>query len=95
MIKRLVMLSRHLSHDHELGRPGDLDGRIKPQGLFASLSRHLPDNAVLSADSGTSADWYARHVRIRSGMKASLSGNLATMGPGVQLDVTPFNAKAA
>jgi pyruvate dehydrogenase (quinone) len=67
----------------ELGRPGDLDGRIKPQGLFASLSRHLPDNAVLSADSGTSADWYARHVRLRSGMKASLSGNLATMGPGV------------
>jgi pyruvate dehydrogenase (quinone) len=67
----------------ELGQPGDLDGRIKPQGLFASLSRHLPDNAVLSADSGTSADWYARHVRLRSGMKASLSGNLATMGPGV------------
>ena len=59
------------------------DGRIRPQGLFASLSRHLPDNAVLSADSGTAADWYARHVRIRSGMKASLSGNLATMGPGV------------
>ncbi|HTT59938.1 MAG TPA: thiamine pyrophosphate-requiring protein [Acidimicrobiales bacterium] len=67
----------------DLAQPGDLDGRIKPQGLFASLSRHLPDNAVLSADSGTSADWYARHIRIRSGMKASLSGNLATMGPGV------------
>jgi pyruvate dehydrogenase (quinone) len=63
--------------------PGDVAGRVRPQGVFASLSRHLPDNAVLSADSGTSADWYARHVRIRSGMKASLSGNLATMGPGV------------
>jgi pyruvate dehydrogenase (quinone) len=66
-----------------LARPGDLGGRIKPQALFASLSRHLPDNAVLSADSGTAADWYARHVRIRTGMKASLSGNLATMGPAV------------
>lgn len=67
----------------KVAHPEDLNGRMKPQGVFASLSRHLPDNAVLSADSGTSADWYARHVRIRSGMKASLSGNLATMGPGV------------
>lgn len=66
-----------------VAKPGDLKGRIRPQGLFASLSRHLPDNAVLSSDSGTAADWYARHVRIRTGMKASLSGNLATMGPGV------------
>ena len=67
----------------ELGRPSDVNGRMRPQGLFSSLSRHLPDNAILSSDSGTAADWYARHVRIRSGMKASLSGNLATMGPGV------------
>jgi len=67
----------------DLAKPTNLNGRIRPQGIFASLSRHLPDNAVLSADSGTAADWYARHIRIRSGMKASLSGNLATMGPGV------------
>jgi pyruvate dehydrogenase (quinone) len=67
----------------DLGQPSDLDGRIRPQGIFSSLSRHLPDNAVLSSDSGTAADWYARHIRIRRGMKASLSGNLATMVPGV------------
>jgi pyruvate dehydrogenase (quinone) len=67
----------------ELGKPSDVNGRMRPQGLFSALSRHLPDNAILSSDSGTAADWYARHVRIRSGMKASLSGNLATMGPGV------------
>lgn len=67
----------------DLGRPSDLDGRIRPQGVFATLSRHLPDRAMLSSDSGTSADWYARHIRIRRGMKASLSGNLATMLPGV------------
>ena len=57
--------------------------RVRPQALFAELSRQLPDNAVLSSDSGSSANWYARHVKIRRGMKASLSGNLATMVPGV------------
>ncbi|MGH9292422.1 MAG: thiamine pyrophosphate-requiring protein [Acidimicrobiales bacterium] len=63
--------------------PGELHGRLRPQALFSSLSRHLPDNAVLSSDSGSAANWYARQVRIRKGMKASLSGNLATMVPGV------------
>ncbi|MGH9068921.1 MAG: thiamine pyrophosphate-requiring protein, partial [Acidimicrobiales bacterium] len=67
----------------ERGQPSDLRGRIRPQGLFASLSRHLPDGAVLSSDSGSAANWYARQIRIRTGMKASLSGNLATMVPGV------------
>ena len=67
-------------------KPADVDRdrpRIRPQALFAELSRQLPDNAVLSSDSGSAANWYARHVKIRSGMKASLSGNLATMVPGV------------
>ena len=64
-------------------QPEDHDGRIRPQGLFSALSRHLPDGAVLTADSGSAANWFARHVRIRRGMKASLSGNLATMEPGV------------
>jgi pyruvate dehydrogenase (quinone) len=67
----------------ERGQPADRDGRIRPQGLFSSLSRQLPDNAILSSDSGSAANWYARHVRIRRGMKAMLSGNLATMVPGV------------
>jgi pyruvate dehydrogenase (quinone) len=67
----------------ERGQPSDLNGRIRPQGLFSSLSRHLPDNAILSSDSGSAANWYARHIRIRRGMKAMLSGNLATMVPGV------------
>ena len=51
--------------------------------LFAAISRHLPDNAILSSDSGSAANWYARYVRIRRGMKATFSGNLATMVPGV------------
>jgi pyruvate dehydrogenase (quinone) len=56
---------------------------INPQLLFHELSKRLPDRAILSADSGSAANWYARDVKIRAGMKASLSGNLATMGPGV------------
>ena len=56
---------------------------INPQLLFHELSKRLPDNAILSADSGSAANWYARDIKIRAGMKASLSGNLATMGPGV------------
>ena len=56
---------------------------INPQRLFFELSKRLPDNAILSSDSGSSANWFARDVRIRTGMMASLSGNLATMGPGV------------
>ena len=56
---------------------------INPQRLFWELSKRLPDDAILSADSGSSANWFARDVKIRKGMKASLSGNLATMGPGV------------
>ncbi len=65
-------------------QPEDREGgRIRPQALFAALSRQLPDNAIISSDSGSAANWFARHVRIRRGMKASLSGNLATMVPGV------------
>ena len=36
-----------------------------------------------TSDSGSSANWFARDVRLRDGMMASLSGTLATMGPGV------------
>ncbi len=66
----------------EQGEPVDRDQRIRPQGLFAALSRQLPDNAILSSDSGSAANWYARQIRIRRGMKAMVSGNLATMVPG-------------
>ncbi len=67
----------------EQGEPADRDGRVRPQGLFTALSAQLPENAILSSDSGSAANWYARHIRIRRGMKAMLSGNLATMVPGV------------
>jgi pyruvate dehydrogenase (quinone) len=56
---------------------------VNPQLLFHELSERLPDGAILASDSGSSANWYARDVKIRRGMMASLSGTLATMGPGV------------
>ncbi|HEV7166440.1 MAG TPA: thiamine pyrophosphate-requiring protein [Micrococcaceae bacterium] len=56
---------------------------VNPQRLFHELSPVLPENAMVSADSGSSADWYARQLKFRGNMRGSLSGNLATMGPGV------------
>jgi pyruvate dehydrogenase (quinone) len=56
---------------------------INPMRLFHELSSRLPGNAIVTADSGSSANWYARHLRFHGDMRGSLSGNLATMGPGV------------
>ncbi|MFD7013236.1 thiamine pyrophosphate-requiring protein [Streptomyces sp. NPDC059161] len=56
---------------------------INPEYVVHTLDALLPDNVILAADSGSSANWYARHLRLRGGMRGSLSGTLATMGPGV------------
>ncbi|MBV9424139.1 MAG: thiamine pyrophosphate-requiring protein [Solirubrobacterales bacterium] len=56
---------------------------INPQLIFRELSERLPDGAIISSDSGSAANWYARDIKLRQGMMASLSGTLATMGPGV------------
>ncbi|MBV8485791.1 MAG: thiamine pyrophosphate-requiring protein [Verrucomicrobia bacterium] len=56
---------------------------INPQRVFWELSARLPDNCILTSDSGSAANWYARDLKVRRGMMASLSGTLATMGPGV------------
>ncbi len=56
---------------------------INPQRVFWELSPRLPDNCILTADSGSSTNWWARDLKIRGGMMASLSGNLATMGPAM------------
>jgi pyruvate dehydrogenase (quinone) len=60
--------------------PGD---PINPQRLFQDLSPLLPDGCITTADSGTSANWWARHLRLRAGMMAGISGTLATMGCAV------------
>jgi pyruvate dehydrogenase (quinone) len=56
---------------------------INPMQVFQELSPLLPDGAILTADSGTSANWWARHITFRAGMQAGISGTLATMGCAV------------
>jgi pyruvate dehydrogenase (quinone) len=56
---------------------------VNPMRLFHELSSRLPDDVIVAADSGSSANWYARHLKFRGDMRGSLSGTLATMGPGV------------
>jgi pyruvate dehydrogenase (quinone) len=61
---------------------------INPQRVFWELSPRLPDNVILTADSGTVASWYARDLKARRGMIGTLSGGLATMGPAIPYALT-------
>jgi pyruvate dehydrogenase (quinone) len=56
---------------------------INPELLFQELSPRLPDNCIVTSDSGSATNWWARHLKMRAGMKAALSGTLATMCPAV------------
>ncbi|MGI5366308.1 thiamine pyrophosphate-requiring protein [Streptomyces iakyrus] len=56
---------------------------INPEYVARALDPLLPDNAIIASDSGSAANWYARHLTMRPGMRGSLSGTLATMGCGV------------
>lgn len=56
---------------------------VNPMRIFYELSTRLPNNAIVAADSGSAANWYARHLKFTAGVRGSLSGTLATMGPGV------------
>jgi pyruvate dehydrogenase (quinone) len=56
---------------------------INPERVLWELSPRLPDDCIISADSGSVANWFARNIKIRRGMMATLSGTLATMCPGM------------
>jgi pyruvate dehydrogenase (quinone) len=56
---------------------------LNPQLVFHELSKRLPDDCILTADSGSATNWWARQLKLRKGMKTALSGTLATMCPGV------------
>ncbi|MFJ1571246.1 Putative thiamine pyrophosphate-containing protein YdaP [Pseudomonas fluorescens] len=56
---------------------------INPQRVVHELSPRLPDNAIITSDSGSCANWFARDLQIRKGMQCSLSGGLASMGAAV------------
>jgi pyruvate dehydrogenase (quinone) len=56
---------------------------LNPELMFWEFSRHIPDNAVVTVDTGMSTTFFARAVKMRRGMKTAISGTLATMGPAV------------
>jgi pyruvate dehydrogenase (quinone) len=56
---------------------------VNPMKIFSEASKRLPANAIITSDSGSAANWYARNLRFHGDMRGSLSGTLATMGPGV------------
>jgi pyruvate dehydrogenase (quinone) len=56
---------------------------LNPQRVAWELNSRLPDNAILTGDSGSSTVWWARDLKIGRGMLASVSGTLATMGSAV------------
>jgi pyruvate dehydrogenase (quinone) len=56
---------------------------VNPMRIFNEFSQVAPEDAIISSDSGSAANWYARHVRMRGRMRGSLSGTLATMGAAV------------
>jgi pyruvate dehydrogenase (quinone) len=56
---------------------------VNPQRVVWELSSRLPDGAIVTSDSGSCANWYARDLKIRRGMMCSLSGGLASMGAAV------------
>jgi pyruvate dehydrogenase (quinone) len=55
------------------------DDGVNPRRVFHELNARLPDRAIVTADAGTTADWYGHHIRLRNGMLGDLSGRLATM----------------
>ena len=56
---------------------------VNPQRVTWELSPRLPDRVIVTSDSGSCANWYARDLKMRGGMMASLSGGLASMGAAV------------
>jgi len=60
-----------------------MEDGLNPTLVFHELSPRLPDRCIVTADSGSSTNWWARHLKLREGMDAILSGTLATMGPAV------------
>ncbi|WP_410649642.1 thiamine pyrophosphate-requiring protein [Amycolatopsis sp. cmx-4-54] len=65
-------------------RQAMLDAKpVNPMRIVHELSERIPDDAIVTADSGSATNWYARNLRMRGRMRGTLSGTLATMGSGV------------
>ncbi len=64
-----------------------MDMPMKPQVVAAELGKRLKSNAIISSDSGTITTWMARDIPAKRGQMFSLSGNLATMAPGLPYSI--------
>jgi pyruvate dehydrogenase (quinone) len=76
--KRMERWRAHMAALEDSGRDP-----IAPQYVVSVLNELAADDAALTCDSGTIATWAARHWDIRGGREFYLSGNLATMAPGL------------
>jgi len=56
---------------------------VNPQRVVWEMSPRLPENAIVTSDSGSCANWYARDFRVKRGQISYLSGGLASMGAAV------------
>lgn len=55
------------------------DDGVNPRRVYHELNKRLPPRAIVTADAGSTADWYGHHIRLREGMLGDLSGRLASM----------------
>ncbi len=69
--------------DVNASRAATTGKQINPEVVFTELATRLPERCIITGDAGTATNWLARHLQLRRGMKFSLSGSLATMGPAV------------
>jgi pyruvate dehydrogenase (quinone) len=67
---------------------------VNPQRVTWELSPRLPERVIITSDSGSCANWFARDLKMRRGMKASLSGGLASMGAAVPYAIAAKYAHA-
>ncbi|MBS1674681.1 MAG: thiamine pyrophosphate-requiring protein, partial [Actinobacteria bacterium] len=66
-------------HEMEAQALVEYQDGINPRRVYHELNKRLPPDAIVTADAGTTADWYGHHIRLRRGMMGDLSGRLATM----------------
>lgn len=70
-------------HDTLKGRALAGAEQVNPQRVVYEMSPRLPDDAIVTSDSGSCCNWYARDWQVKRGQRGSLSGGLASMGAAV------------
>ncbi|SEK24394.1 pyruvate dehydrogenase (quinone) [Sphingomonas palmae] len=56
---------------------------VNPQRVIYEMSPRLSTDTIVTSDSGSCANWYARDWQVKRGQRGSLSGGLASMGAAV------------